>query len=222
MKNLLIISISLLAALPVCAQNPARALAASMPPAEYIALAGPQSQASGVVVARNNAATLIKFIEKYMTRPSSFVTTSRNPFVTNFGGGQATGSITAKEIWESVKRSLPIAGVNINKEDASRSAVVLGDAILRVGVPLPDYILDSPVKVLLVSVSDEEAVFRILMPDPNRLETDEGNIKSEDFSIKFERELIPTIRPTSRFRVVLPDARKKPPAEGPGGAELQQ
>jgi len=217
MKYTLTILLLMTAAVPVLAQQSDKALAASMPPEEYIALAGPQSQASGIVITRNSAATLVKFIDRYLTRPSSFVTTSRNPFVTNFGGGQSTGSITAKEIWESVKASLPIAGVSINQEDATKSAVILGDTILRVGVPLPDYILDSPIKVLLVSVSNEEAVFRILMPDPNRMEQDESNVKSEDFSIKFERELIPTIRPSSRFRVMLPD-----PSPTSIPSELQQ
>lgn len=214
MKILYFLLIPALVVSPVWAQQSDRALAPSMPPEEYVSLAGPQSQASGIVISRNSAATLIKFIDKYLTRPSSFVTTSRNPFTTNFGGGQSTGSITASEIWDNVKASLPIAGVSINQEDATKSAVILGDAILRVGSPLPDYILDSPIKVLLVSVSNEEAIFRILMPDPNRVAEDNSNVKSEDFSVSFDRELIPSIRPSSRFRVTLPNpASAVPPSE---------
>lgn len=184
-------------------QPKSQALAASIPNEEFVALAMPQSQASGITITRSTAANLIKFIDQWMSRPSSFITTSRNPFASNFKGLASTGSITAKEVWESVKGSLPIAGVSINQEDASKSAVILGDVILQVGVPLPDYVLDSPIKVLLVSVSNEEAIFRILMPDPNRI--GDENVKLEDFTVKFLRELIPTITPSSRYRVKLPD-----------------
>jgi len=213
MKKLLIIFMMVAVTGTLMAQTKApkrsnQALPPSIPADEYIALARPQSQVSGVVITRPSAINLLKFIDKFTTKPSNFVTTSRNPFMTSFGGMEATGSMTAKDIWNSVKSSLDIVGVNINKEDAGKSAIVLGDTILKVGQPLPDYVLDSPVKVVLVSLTEDEAVFRILMPDPNRIRNDE-NIKAEDFKLKVGNELLPTIAPKSSLKVNLPDPTKK-------------
>lgn len=222
MKKLIVVLILIAASEPLMAQtkSPARSnqsLPPSIPSEEYVALARPQSQVSGVVITRPSAGSLLKFIEKFTTKPSNFVTTSRNPFLTSFGGMEATGSMTAKDIWNSVKSSLDIAGVNINKEDASRSAIVLGDTILKVGQPLPDYVLDSPVKVVLVSLTEDEAVFRILMPDPNRLRNEE-NIKAEDFRLKVGNELLPSIAPKSSLRVNLPDHTKGTTLSAPAPA----
>ena len=183
--------------------RPNQALPPSIPPADYVALSRPQASASGVVITRPSAVNLLKYIDKYTTKPSNFVTTSRNPFLTSFGGMQATGSMTAKDVWESVKKSLQIVGVNINREDSAKSAMVLGDTILKVGLPLPDYVLDSPVKVVLVSLTEDEAVFRILMPDPNRM-LNEENIKAEDFKLRVDNELLPSIAPKSTLKVNIP------------------
>lgn len=212
---LTVASIGLLTA-PSFAQQKDQALASSIPTEEYVKLAGPQSQASGITITRSTAATLIKFIDSWMSRPSTFITTSRNPFITSFKGGDSTGSITARQVWESVKNSLPIVGVNINQDDPTKSAVILGDVILQIGSPLPDYVLDSPIKVLLVSVNNDEAVFRILMPDPNRINM-EDNVKLEDFTVKFSKELIPTIMPSSRFKVKLPNATEE---QDPGAGTI--
>lgn len=187
----------------VHAQRGAQALAPSIPPAEFIGLA---ERPAGVSLTRQNADPTIRFIDRATSRASSFVTTSRNPFVSSYGGSEGRGSITAEEIWNEVRTALPIAGVNVNKEDPSKSSLVLGDVLLNVGNPLPKHVLNAPIEVVLFALTDEEATFQIIMSDPNTLSSER---KVEEFKWRIINDLIPSIQPGSRYKVNLPDPKAR-------------
>jgi len=152
----------------------------------------------GVTLSKDKPEDIISMVNQRAVRTDEFTTNTRNPFVTSFTSVQQRSSMTAQRVWDYVTNTLPVLGVNINKEDPNQSSIVLGDVILKVGNPLPKYVLDAPVEVILMTLTSDKANFRILVTDPN-LPADQ-RVQSEDFEMKFAG-LVPPITQKSKFAI---------------------